>query len=45
MIALALGAIGSYDVARGDLHGAAGAFGVTVLIALAIVERRVGDDQ
>jgi hypothetical protein len=44
-IALALGALGSYDVARGDVRGAAGAFGVTVIVALAIVERLVGEDR
>ena len=44
-IAFALGGLGSYEVARGDVHGAAGAFGVTVLIALAIVERLVGEDR
>jgi hypothetical protein len=45
LIAILFGALGSFDVARGEVKVGLAAFGVTVVIALAIVERLAGDDR
>jgi hypothetical protein len=45
IVAFLFGALGSFDLARGEIKIGVAAFAMTVVVALAIAERQEGDDR